>query len=312
MAEKALWQKAIPETGDRVQSQWLVLLVGSSLAVLSGAALVLAYGRASRFPAFVLSVMGVSVAFAVVVWMLRAATAAAATFGGMICLLLTFWTGSFSGSVGRTALTPLASLFVLTFVSTRAGRQRKAKAGLAGERRGRSASQVIANLSVAALCVTPLAYAALERLMAPCCVSGLADLWINWTMKGMCLSALVEATADTVSSEIGQAFGGEPVMVLGFRRVKPGTDGAVTLLGTVAGVFGGAIVAAVGMWGLRLSFIQAAIALGAGVCGLFFDSLLGATVERKGWIGNDLVNFTSTVFAAGVAALAYRLTGFSH
>jgi uncharacterized membrane protein len=44
---------------------------------------------------------------------------------------------------------------------------------------------------------------------------------------------------------------------------------------------------------------------------LFFDSLLGATAERKGWIGNDLVNFTSTAFAAGVAALVYRLIGFS-
>ena len=30
----------------------------------------------------------------------------------------------------------------------------------------------------------------------------------------------------------------------------------------------------------------------------FFDSLLGATVERRGWLGNDLVNFASTVFAA--------------
>ncbi len=42
----------------------------------------------------------------------------------------------------------------------------------------------------------------------------------------------------------------------------------------------------------------------AGVGGLFFDSLLGATVERKGWIGNDLVNFSSTAFAAAVALAA--------
>jgi uncharacterized membrane protein len=36
--------------------------------------------------------------------------------------------------------------------------------------------------------------------------------------------------------------------------------------------------------------------------GLFFDSLLGATVERRGWIGNDLVNFVSTLVAALIAA----------
>jgi uncharacterized membrane protein len=60
------------------------------------------------------------------------------------------------------------------------------------------------------------------------------------------------------------------------------------------------------MWALRLRPSQAAIALFAGICGLFFDSFLGATVERRGWLGNDLVNFTSTVFAATFAAAVYR------
>jgi uncharacterized protein (TIGR00297 family) len=123
----------------------------------------------------------------------------------------------------------------------------------------------------------------------------------------MSLAAMVEATADTVSSEIGQAFGGRPVMLLTLQRVAPGVDGAVTLLGSLAGIIGGAFVAVVGMWALRLRPSQAEIALLAGICGLFFDSFLGATVERRGWIGNDLVNFTSTVFAALLVAIAYRV-----
>ncbi len=49
--------------------------------------------------------------------------------------------------------------------------------------------------------------------------------------------------------------------------------------------------------------------MGGGGGGLFFDSLLGATVERKGWLGNDLVNFASTAFSAGVALVAIRLGG---
>jgi uncharacterized protein (TIGR00297 family) len=121
-----------------------------------------------------------------------------------------------------------------------------------------------------------------------------------------CLAAMVEATADTVSSEIGQAFGGRPVMLLTLQHVDPGADGAVTLLGSLAGIAGGAFVALVGMWALRLTPTQAAIALLAGICGLFFDSFLGATVERRGWIGNDLVNFSSTLFAAALAAVVYR------
>jgi uncharacterized membrane protein len=44
----------------------------------------------------------------------------------------------------------------------------------------------------------------------------------------------------------------------------------------------------------------------AGFVGMLFDSLLGATLQRPGRLGNDAVNFLSTVFAAAVT-LAYGL-----
>lgn len=149
---------------------------------------------------------------------------------------------------------------------------------------------MIANLSVAALCVTPIMIVLIGSRMT----------------EIMCLAALAEATADTVSSEIGQAFGGDPVLIAGLRRVEAGTDGAVTLLGSCAGVAGGATVAITGGWAMRLDARAMLTALGAAICGLFFDSLLGATVERRGWLGNDLVNFTSTLFAAVLAVVFYR------
>jgi uncharacterized membrane protein len=43
------------------------------------------------------------------------------------------------------------------------------------------------------------------------------------------------------------------------------------------------------------------------VFGLFFDSLLGATAEEAGWVNNDLVNFLSTLSAAGFALLLFAL-----
>ena len=137
---------------------------------------------------------------------------------------------------------------------------------------------------------------------------GISDIDAYWVLSIVVLAALGEATADTVSSEIGQAFGGAPFMLTTLRRVPPGTDGAITLTGTVAGIVAAAAVTLAAAWSMKLSVQQCCIAFIAAIAGLFFDSLLGATLEHKGWIGNDLVNFSSTAFAAAFALLTIRLS----
>ncbi len=305
------WRKAIPEKRDRLQSRVLVGVVGVLLALETIAVLqqpFFIWGELKVRGHMLAEIVAISVAFAVLVLSLRAATAAGALVGGMISFLLVRGTASSQSTMVRSGLAPLALLFVLTFLATRAGRAVKVGTGLAEKRHGRSSGQVIANLSIAALAVSGLGFE-LVTGGGVCCGGGDYRVWVRPAMMLMCLAAMVEATADTVSSEIGQAFGGRPVMLMTMQRVDPGTDGGVTLLGSVAGIAGGAFVAAIGMWALRLSVSQAAIALVAGICGLFFDSVLGATVERRGWIGNDLVNFSSTVFAAGLAVGIYRCLG---
>jgi uncharacterized membrane protein len=67
------------------------------------------------------------------------------------------------------------------------------------------------------------------------------------------------------------------------------------------------IVAAVGAWALGGGATFFWVSTAGGVLGLFVDSLLGATLERRGWLNNDAVNFLSTasaaLFALGVIAL---------
>jgi uncharacterized protein (TIGR00297 family) len=302
------WRKAIPEGRDRLQSRVLVAVVGILLALETIAVLrqpFFIWGEMNVREHMLAEIVAISVAFAVLVRSLRAATVAGALVGGMISFLLVRGTVSSQYTILRSGLAPLALLFVLTFLATRAGRRVKARAGLAEKRHGRSSAQVIANLSIAGLAVSALGFD-LVIGGGGCCGAGYYKLWVRPAMMLMCLAVLVEVTADTGSSEIGQAFGGRPVMLLTLKRVNPGADGAVTLLGSLAGIGGGALVAVVGMWALRLTPSQAAIALFAGICGLFFDSFLGATVERRGWLGNDLVNFTSTLVAAALAAVVYR------
>jgi uncharacterized protein (TIGR00297 family) len=112
---------------------------------------------------------------------------------------------------------------------------------------------------------------------------------------------MAEAAADTGSSESGQVFGGRPRMITSLRSVDPGTDGGITFTGSLAGVASAAIVTGLGVFAVHPDVRFFLIATAGSVFGLFFDSLLGATLERKGWLNNDAVNFLSTISAATFA-----------
>ena len=291
--------KAIPESRAALQSNILVWTVGLMLFACCVPCLVLML-HPYNTGRYCLESFGISLTFGILVWALKAATPMAAVCGGMICLLVTIGTMNARRGYQYTALLPLALLFALTFVATRIGKRRRPDLTSQREaRRGRTASQVIANLGIAALVVP----------------GGLFN-WYDWTSKGhgivpvsvhivhaLVLAALAEATADTLSSELGQAYGGTPYLLTTFRPAPTGTDGAISVIGTAAGVLGAALVTAAGAWAMHLTLRQSLYAFAGGVAGLFFDSVLGATVERRGWLNNDLVNFSSTAFAAMITLL---------
>jgi uncharacterized protein (TIGR00297 family) len=265
------WRKAIPVARDRLQSKLLVGVVVPLLVL--GAVRVCLSAVAAGSVRSLLFPVGFSVGFAGLVWMLRSATLPAAGVGLLVCLMAALMVrgpGS-GGFFARPALCALIALFVLTFAATRFGRRRKEVRGLAEARSGRRASQVVANLGVAALCAA-----------------------VGW--YGGCVAALAEATADTMSSEIGQALGGTTWLITKFGRVPAGRDGGVSVAGSLSGVAGAGLVVLAGSLGFA-SWREGAVVFGAACAGLVFDSLLGATVEERGWLGNDLVNFLSTAFA---------------
>jgi uncharacterized protein (TIGR00297 family) len=271
------WHKAIPTAKEQAQSRALLWVTGT-LLVLAALAPPLATFRLG-LPLWRLGPPLIfSAGFAVLVWALRAATPGAAIMGFLICFILAqsgeVWTRFLPYPASRPAVMALIVLFVLTFAATRFRRRRKEAAGLYESRRGRQASQIVANLSVAAL------FAAAGQYNG-------------------CIAALAEATADTVSSEVGQAVGGPARLLTSWRSVPAGTDGGITLIGTIAGLAGAALIVAIGM--PRQAFPNAVVVWFSACAGLFFDSLLGATIERSGLIGNDMVNFSSTLFAAVVA-----------
>jgi uncharacterized protein (TIGR00297 family) len=273
------------------QSKLVLLLVvpWTALSVVN-----MARWEFSANPPFAMQALGLSAVLGVLAWLVRSATAAAALTGAMINASLMFTMASPPLQAWHSGMVPVLIVLILTSLATRFGRRRKERLGTAEKRKGRGAAQVAANLGMAA------------QIMDPLVQSSLIDSrWLAGTtftsMFAVGLAALAEAAADTVSSEIGQVLGGTPCMITTLRRVEPGTDGGITAAGTLAGIVAAGLVALAGYFALHLQPSAFFISWAGGVFGLLFDSLLGATCERAGWINNDGVNFVSTASAVACA-----------
>jgi uncharacterized protein (TIGR00297 family) len=237
--------------------------------------------------------LGVSLAFAGAAWLARALT-----LSGLLAAALvgtSVWVG-----LGWRGFAVLAAFFVLASGLTRLGYRRKAAAGLAegqAEGRGgrRTASQVLANGGVAAV-AAPLAAFAPEALVPLLAVAFAA--------------AFATAAADTASTEVGQLLRRRTVLLTTLRPVPPGTDGGVSLPGTAAALGAAVLVAGLGgglgLYGPAGAWVGAMVAAAGGFLGAAADSLLGATLERRGLLDNDRVNLLATLAGALLgAALAW-------
>lgn len=299
---------SIRDENDRLrwQSKAVLLLV---LPWTAANVVLQAHWWFTQVPSVAWTTLGISGIFGLIVWKMRAGTAGAALTGALITASLMFSTTKYpyEWSWLHGGLMPLLAVFLLTYAATKIGRAKKERMGTAESKRGRNAAQVAANLGVAALVSFPFQAITPDKNL----ISSLGAITAL-----AAIGALAEAAADTVSSEIGQVLGGRPRMLTTMRLVEPGTDGGITLAGTLSGIIAAGTVSSIGICAIGAIYgifgfwiLNILITLSA-VFGLLFDSLLGATFERKGWLNNDAVNFLSTASSSAftLAGLAFLVS----
>jgi uncharacterized protein (TIGR00297 family) len=187
-------------------------------------------------------------------------------------------------SLGPQGFAILALFVVGGSLLTRLGYRSKQRAGAAQECGGRrGAKNAFANCAVPVLCAV------------------LAALTGSPAFTAAFAASLGSAFADTAESEVGQVYGRAPRLITTFRKVRPGTDGAISLPGTLAGATAATLTAALS---LALHLIEGPdtmllVALAA-FLGTVSDSLIGSLAPRA---GNELTNLLCTLTAATLALL---------
>jgi uncharacterized protein (TIGR00297 family) len=199
------------------------------------------------------------------------------------------------GSLGWSGWLAVVLYLLLGSLVTRLGLRRKQELGLAEGRGGRRGPENVWGSAASGACLALLSqgpWAPLPLLLIGFSASFSAKL------------------ADTCGSEIGKRWGRHTVLVTTLRPVPPGTEGAISLEGSLASLVGSALMALVA---LQLGLLHGAgpwlLVTLVGLLATLIESLIGATLQgRISWLSNELVNGLQTLIAALVAiTLAIQL-----
>lgn len=200
----------------------------------------------------------------------------------------------------------LLVFFVIGSGGTKLGYRRKASEGLAQEEGGRRGFRhAFANVGVATILALLLSTAESWNLLLFAAIASLAT-----------------AAADTTGSEIGQLFGRRAFLPLSFKPVPRGTEGAVSVEGTLASLVASFVVTVIAvlcafrssiaypsLHGISLGTLAGPIlVIGfAGFIAAYIESIVGAwNRKRPRGVPNDALNFFNTLVGA-LLVIGYAL-----
>ncbi len=212
------------------------------------------------------------------------------------------------GCIGWQAYTLMMVYFLVGSAVTRIGMAEKEAAGIAEKRSGaRGPENVWGSAFVAALCaigfwmVKVWNYRELMQFgkLPEWSIALPSLLLLGYT------ASIATKLSDTTASEIGKAYGQRTFLITTLKPVPRGTEGAVSLEGTIAGMIASLLITAIA-WALGLVPNQHPIGIVICIIAAFIatnlESVIGATIQEKfEWLTNELVNVINTAIGAVVA-----------
>lgn len=199
------------------------------------------------------------------------------------------------GCLGMRGWLAVVGYLMMGSLVTRLGFRHKQAHGLAEARGGRRGPE-----NVWGSAATGAVLAGAASLAAP---PWQAPLLLAFT------ASFAAKLADTFGSEIGKRWGRHTWMITTLQPVPPGTEGAISLEGTLASLLGSGLM---GLLGLGLGLIPGPHALAlvtlVGLLATLLESVIGASAQtRWRWLSNELVNGIQTALAALLALGAWTL-----
>lgn len=192
------------------------------------------------------------------------------------------------GCLGWRGYSVMLAYFALGTAITYVGKGIKEERGIAEKRSGaRGPANLWGSAAVGAFCA-----------------GGYSISPHPWWLLGY-VASLSTKLSDTMASEVGKAFGRTTYLITNLRAVPPGTEGAVSLEGTTAGIIGSLAIGIVGcLVGLIRVPEDLLICVGAAFIATNLESVIGATLQtRWQWLTNEIVNGINTFLGATFAVL---------
>lgn len=199
---------------------------------------------------------------------------------------------------GSSGFFLVASYFVIGTVATKVKMAQKEAQGVAEKRKGRRGPGSVVGSSAAGCVCSFLSIYGVGG-------GAFSRIWELGFVASFCTKL-----SDTVSSEIGKAYGRTTYLVTTFKVVPRGTEGAVSVEGTLAGLLASILLASVGCLIGEIKVSEAIICIVASQIANLGESLIGASLQEKEgfrWLNNDIVNVINISIGSLLAILIQKI-----